>query len=484
MKKNKENLTLQQEEYIKRNYHNCQTWKIAEDLNITNLKLIYRFVDKNKIKKDKDFFVIRKQNSLTLEQCNFILNNYNKMSNKEILNILKISKEQLSGFSERRKLKKDKEYNDKFIYSEKIKNDLIKLYPTNSNRKIQNLTGLTKSQILYLANELNLKKNKDFSDLHKSKLTYKQKEFIIDNYSTMTTNKICKNLNLTHNQVKSYSSNLKLKKESNSSLHDVGFWENCLKIHQGNYNVYDKLGKEKEPVIDKEKIYKSLYGKYSVNQNYFNIIDNEWKAYWLGFLYADGMNKIKRRIKSDKFDYSTSLCLAKIDKSHIEKFKNSLQSNSPIRDHISKLNGNIYNNSKILICNKQMCEDLNRLGCVPNKSLILKFPTEDQVPKKFIRDFIRGYFDGDGCIHINLIKKNIQFNLVGTLEFIEKMQEILIKELDITKTKIQKSEKSRAYSFQCGSVVSIQKIYNYLYKNCNIYLDRKLKKFNTLLWLD
>ena len=28
--------------------------------------------------------------------------------------------------------------------------------------------------------------------------------------------------------------------------------------------------------------------KYSLNDDYFSVIDNEHKAYWLGFLYADG----------------------------------------------------------------------------------------------------------------------------------------------------------------------------------------------------
>lgn len=41
-----------------------------------------------------------------------------------------------------------------------------------------------------------------------------------------------------------------------------------------------------------------------------------------------------------------------------------------------------------------MCEDLINLGCVPNKSLILKFPTFDIVPEKYMSHFIRGYFDG------------------------------------------------------------------------------------------
>ena len=45
------------------------------------------------------------------------------------------------------------------------------------------------------------------------------------------------------------------------------------------------------------------------------------------------------------------------------------------------------------ICNKNIkdgltVDDLKKLGCVEKKSLILKFPTEEQVPKEYIFDKI------------------------------------------------------------------------------------------------
>lgn len=46
-----------------------------------------------------------------------------------------------------------------------------------------------------------------------------------------------------------------------------------------------------------------------------------------------------------------------------------------------------------------MFGDLSKHGCVPNKSLILKFPTT--LPNELVNDFIRGYFDGDGSVYIN-----------------------------------------------------------------------------------
>lgn len=47
---------------------------------------------------------------------------------------------------------------------------------------------------------------------------------------------------------------------------------------------------------------------------------------------------------------------------------------------------------------KKSYTDLINKGCGINKSLILKFPDETQVPQNLISHFIRGYFDGDGCV--------------------------------------------------------------------------------------
>ena len=68
--------------------------------------------------------------------------------------------------------------------------------------------------------------------------------------------------------------------------------------------------------------------------------------------------------------------------------------------------------------------DLKRLGCIENKSLVLTFPTYDQVPEELIYHFIRGYFDGDGSVSIN--SKNYKYahiSIVGTENFIKKLSE-------------------------------------------------------------
>lgn len=76
----------------------------------------------------------------------------------------------------------------------------------------------------------------------------------------------------------------------------------------------------------------------------------------------------------------------------------------------------------------RLCE----LGCIPNKSLILKFPDENLVPKNLIKHFIRGYFDGDGCISYSFLNKekdiiSPRLSLLGTENFLNGCMEYLPK---------------------------------------------------------
>lgn len=218
--------------------------------------------------------------------------------------------------------------------------------------------------------------------------------------------------------------------------------------------------------------------KYSCNENFFNTINTEHKAYWLGFLYADGSIENFGRYKID-------LTISDKDKDHLLKYKESLQLTYPINKRSQTLNGNTYYSHRVTITNKTLVEDIIKQGCVPNKSLILTFPTEKQVPKHLIRHFIRGYFDGDGCITMNSNNKTYNFNILGTYDFLTAIQNEFVNSIDNYKsTKISKDNRSEVYKFQKGKVCGtkqINDIYNYLYKDCTIYLDRKKNIFEKVI---
>ena len=134
----------------------------------------------------------------------------------------------------------------------------------------------------------------------------------------------------------------------------------------------------------------------------FEIIDTEEKAYWLGFLYADG--------SVSSTDNRIELGLAEKDLNHIEKFKEFI--GIPNKISYRPQTKSYRYSFKSIPCK----EDLIKHGCVPKKSLILKFPTEEQVPEHLIRHFIRGYFDGDGWF--SNTSSCFQVGIIGTEDFI------------------------------------------------------------------
>ena len=219
--------------------------------------------------------------------------------------------------------------------------------------------------------------------------------------------------------------------------------------------------------------------KYNYNKDYFSVIDTEDKAYWLGFLYADGcINRYYRNDKLKSMNLSLSLC--RKDYNHLIKFRDCLESNVPIHNRINKCNNKEYETSRIDICCTKLCYDLINLGCTPQKTYDIKFPTENIVPHKYMRDYLRGFFDGDGCISITEIsgKPHIELVITGISDMLKSISDFLISEKIIRKVpKIHKDSRSKAFSMYFYGKDSVKEILDYLYKDSNIYLDRKYKKY-------
>ena len=133
--------------------------------------------------------------------------------------------------------------------------------------------------------------------------------------------------------------------------------------------------------------------KYNVNENYFDVIDSPNKAYIIGLLFADGNNH-------NKLD-SVRIELQDVDVQILEDIKGELDSDYPLTyRHFD--NHPSWHDSYILSINSQhISKRLNELGMIPNKSLVLDFPswiTEDLFPF-----MLKGYIDGDGWIRPKLI---------------------------------------------------------------------------------
>lgn len=200
--------------------------------------------------------------------------------------------------------------------------------------------------------------------------------------------------------------------------------------------------------------------KYSFNKYYFDEIDTPNKAYWLGFLMADG--SIMRHKESI---LGLRLKLQLRDIGCLKIFREHLDCNVPIA---------VYNNEvSITIYNQYLANSLIKHGCVPCKSLILEFP--NHLDKQYYSHFIRGYFDGDGSILRNANNNQLIFEVVGTLDMIRNIQAILIEECDIPRNKIRQID--NIYALRYGGNQQVPKIGEYLYQNADVYLTRKKAKF-------
>lgn len=222
------------------------------------------------------------------------------------------------------------------------------------------------------------------------------------------------------------------------------------------------------------------FRKYNLDEDVFDAIDSEEKAYWFGFLCADGYNH--------KSKTSIALRLKNDDLEILQKFQKFLKTNIPIKTYERYTEiGKYRKYCELYIGSVKLSRNLTKLGCMQAKTYILDFPTS--VPKHLIKHFLRGYFDGDGCISITkrsdrTIRGNclrVQFTVTGRKEFIEKYQEYLCEATGVTKTLLNKSKTNFAVSLHYNGTNVVTKILNYLYDGSTIHMKRKHDKYLNLV---
>jgi intein/homing endonuclease len=206
---------------------------------------------------------------------------------------------------------------------------------------------------------------------------------------------------------------------------------------------------------------------YTVIENYFDIIDTKEKAYILGLLYADGCNYVNVAHKTSRI----SIDLDKKDEYLLKKIAQEVGYSGPIRS--------MKNLACLRISNKYMSAALISIGVFPKKSLELRFPTELIVAPQLMRHFVRGYFDGDGCIYKD--GKNYEISIVSTMEFCQKYCELLKRELDIQPYLRETGRKNGiTYTAKFRGNRQVARFKQFLYEGCgDLYMERKRLKFDS-----
>ena len=211
----------------------------------------------------------------------------------------------------------------------------------------------------------------------------------------------------------------------------------------------------------------NYHNELKFDNTVFDVIDTEEKAYWLGFLFADGY--VSPRNNSVEFGLKGSDC------EHLSKFNTFVKNRNDIAIGVAKCNGKEFSRCRCLLTDKHFHDNLISLGCVPVKSKILKFPDLNIFKKDgLINHFLRGFFDGNGCIYFTKTGK-VCINLVTTTEFANSIVEYYPNIFGVrTKDYRHPNNNIVSMSAHCSKAF---KFLDLIYENSTISLKRKYEKY-------
>lgn len=225
-------------------------------------------------------------------------------------------------------------------------------------------------------------------------------------------------------------------------------------------------------VLQEQGINTRLKNRYTIeHEDYFEQIDTEFKAYILGFIFADGFVGTHN-------DFCMALSHNCDDNLRIlERLRNEIGITLDIKHYVSKDGVGSYT---LKFSNRKIVDALNKLGVFTCKSLIDKHVPV--LPNELYCHFIRGYFDGNGTIYSYYDnydnRRRIVFSIMGTPIFINEIKEILVKQCNIKRVSSKKVRNIEGlYSFEYKGIKSITQIKNYLYNEATIYINYKHDRF-------
>lgn len=158
--------------------------------------------------------------------------------------------------------------------------------------------------------------------------------------------------------------------------------------------------------------------QYPFNENYFDNIDTPDKAYFLGFIYADGF-VLKNH---DKGRGHNVLGITLAETEPLEKINKYIECNKPIFSFTQDGYKKDSQKYRLTFPSDHLVESLKKWGCTERKTFTIKFP--DFLPENLIHHFIRGYFDGDGSVFMYSKKNNgkeymnLGITICGTEQFL------------------------------------------------------------------
>ncbi len=332
--------------------------------------------------------------------------------------------------------------------------------------------------------ELNalIKKRTDYSikNINYEKYPFKNKDWLINQIEAYgSPNEICRKTGCAETSVRRYIEKFELehllrdvpvKKVINYKKHPFkskSWLKREVLIHKDVRSIAEATGQSKTSIrryvgnfgLKEILIKPNDYRIREIDENYFEAIDTERKAYWLGMLMADGN-------VSDKGNkYVIRLCLKNEDIYLPAIFLKDIKSTSQIKiDKHGRGNARVFS--------KKMFNDLAKFNMLPRKTGEEKMP--DNIPKSLMNHYIRGFYDGDGCISIR--KRN---NKVCKMSICCSNPDFLISLMKEVKEAIEigfSLSKNKIYEMNIYSHENYIKFSNWLYKDATIAMIRKYER--------
>lgn len=211
--------------------------------------------------------------------------------------------------------------------------------------------------------------------------------------------------------------------------------------------------------------------RYTLNEGYFDDIDNERKAYFLGLLFADGCVTTTNYL---------AIQISGEDSFIIDELAKDLEYTGSI--YMPKRRDDQQPGRRINFSSDRIIKALNTLGMLPNK--ILTRSSIPDIESQFIPHFVRGYFDGDGSIchyissaqHGKYHYKTWTVTIAGPETFLINIKKLLIKEFGCNATVNRHSSKN-CYYLTLNDHMSRKSLFKYMYENANIFFPRKKNKW-------
>lgn len=262
-------------------------------------------------------------------------------------------------------------------------------------------------------------------------MTNEQKQYVRDNYQNKTNKELAQSLGVNISKVQGYV------------LRNLGGRRRPLVSSEigeyiaNNYLVmtYAEIGAKIGLTSDQVKGWVQNHVKdrksklREFNSHYFDVIDTPRKAYWLGFIYADGWIT-KYRSHPGRNNYEFGMELQRSDRYILEELNKDLGGVHAIKD-LENTNSNKLGTQKadktfssaLRVYSKDIVNGLLSNGIDLRKTVSDVFPkvSEDMFPA-----FLRGYIDGDGCIH-KMKANRLAVHITGAnLKAMEYLRDVLI----------------------------------------------------------